>query len=34
MKKEVGDVALPADRGFVFNPIKINFLIKFSKEAI
>ena len=25
MRKEVGDVALPADRGFVFNPIKINF---------
>ena len=25
MRKEVGDVALPADRGFVFNPIKISF---------
>lgn len=25
MRKEVGDVVLPADRGFVFNPIKINF---------
>ena len=25
MKKEVGDVVIPADRGFVFNPIKINF---------
>ena len=25
MRKEVGDVVLPTDRGFVFNPIKINF---------
>ena len=25
MRKEVGDVALPTDRGFVFNPIKISF---------
>lgn len=25
MRKEVGDVVLPADRGFVFNPIKISF---------
>ena len=25
MRKEVGDVVLSADRGFVFNPIKINF---------
>ena len=25
MRKEVGDVAVPADRGFVFNPIKISF---------
>ena len=25
MRKEVGDVALPADIGFVFNPIKISF---------
>lgn len=25
MRKEVGDVSLPADRGFVFNPIKISF---------
>ena len=25
MRKEVGDVSLPVDRGFVFNPIKINF---------
>ena len=25
MRKEVGDVSLPTDRGFVFNPIKINF---------
>ena len=24
MRKEVGDVVLPADRGFVFNPIKIS----------
>ena len=25
MRKEVGDVFLPADRGFVFNPVKISF---------
>ena len=25
MRKEVGDVVLPTDRGFVFNPIKISF---------
>ena len=25
MRKEVGDVSLPTDRGFVFNPIKISF---------
>lgn len=25
MRKEVGDVVLPVDRGFVFNPIKISF---------
>ena len=25
IRKEVGDVVLPADRGFVFNPSKINF---------
>ena len=25
IRKEVGDVVLPADRGFVFNPIKISF---------
>ena len=25
MRKEVGDVVLPADRGFVFDPIKISF---------
>ena len=25
MRKEVGDVVLPADRGFVFNPVKISF---------
>ena len=38
MRKEVGNVVLPTDRGFVFNPIKINFknefLIKFSKEVV
>ena len=25
MRKEVGDVSLPTDRGFVFNPIRISF---------
>ena len=25
IRKEVGDVVIPTDRGFVFNPIKINF---------
>ena len=25
MRKEIGDVVLPADRGFVFSSIKISF---------